>query len=744
MATEQLHFERAINFTVDGDHSIVRGLATVGRFTSDGEEDGKFATGLALGTAEGKVLIVTPTSAGERKVVQLNVNKKITALATWTRSEGESGADLLCIATSSSLSAYDVERNSDVFYRDMPDGVSALSIADALPGSSAVEGGGSVVLAGGDCNIKGFDRGGGEVFWTITGDRVMALESLKPSAEDQQQHQFATSVLICGTDDYQIRILAGEAEVIADITEADAVCHLVSLDHRNRFGYGLANGTVGVYEGAKRLWRVRSRHAPSCLLAFSPHTEENNRSRMELAIGWMNGLVEIREQSNGQVIFKSRVGPDPLAGVVAMDYIGCPLPVLMTIDIEVTSLWHVWLPTQETPEQESLQPSRREPMESNDTEQLGSEAPVDDLPVLDETTIKKDAAGPDAGVLAADLVVDSAKGVALRLAVPTGVIQKVVVTAEGLYGADGHVVSPQPPAKQLEVELPIPRDVETTLTVKCITGVTKASREHTVLEAQIKLPRFAMYRYVGSSLEEHGGTAPTGSASFRITERIEKVQLWIRESFLMADWPKTVFEGSGESLKVAFVSCRRARSADEEALGLEIAMKTDGSVIIATDCMQLAADVIQHLCCFLKVTELEASCRATAEVEQAMQLIDEYDNLRQKMATDMADSARTVKELLVRMEDLRLCDYSRKLRQALVNVQRVSRGMIADYSKRRGNHRMLLEALRELNLWINRGANLRVGTAQAAVVAGCKRALKDRDAATLVGVISRGGQLGFG
>ncbi|KAF4724896.1 Bardet-Biedl syndrome 2 protein, partial [Perkinsus olseni] len=730
-------------------------------FTSDGEEDGKFATGLALGTAEGKVLIVTPTSAGERKVVQLNVHKKITALATWTRSEGESGPDLLCIATSSSLSAYDVERNSDVFYRDMPDGVSALSIADALPGSSAVEGGGSVVLAGGDCNIKGFDRGGGEVFWTITGDRVMALESLKPSAEDQQQHQFATSVLICGTDDYQIRILAGEAEVVADITEADAVCHLVSLGHRNRFGYGLANGTVGVYEGAKRLWRVRSRHAPSCLLAFSPHAEENNLSRMELAIGWMNGLVEIREQSSGQVIFKSRVGPDPLAGVVTMDYIGCPVPVLMTIDIE--GRVHAWMPqpTQETPEQESLQIVRNEPVESNTTEQLSSEAPVDDLPVLDETTIKKDAAGPDAGVLAADLVVDSAKGVALRLAVPTGVIQKVVVTAEGLYGADGHVVSPQPPAKQLEVELPIPRDVETTLTVKCITGVTKASREHTVLEAQIKLPRFAMYRYVGSSLEEHGGTAPRGwasaalksrshmssrrSASFRITERIEKVQLWIRESFLMADWPKTAIEGSGESLKVAFVSCRR--SADEEALGLEIAMKTDGSVIIATDCMQLAADVIQHLCCFLKVTELEASCsfpRATAEVEQAMQLVDEYDNLRQKVTADMADSARTVKELLVRMEDLRLCDYSRKLRQALVNVQRVSRGMIADYSKRRGNHRMLLEALRELNLWINRGANLRVGTAQAAVVAGCKRALKDRDAATLVGVISRGGQLGFG
>ncbi|EER12707.1 conserved hypothetical protein [Perkinsus marinus ATCC 50983] len=219
MASNELHFEPYTKFTIEGDHSIMRGLATVGKFTT-GED---CPTSLALGTSDGKV-----------------------------------------------------ERNSDFFYREMPDGVSALSVADGLPGSSPTEGGGSVLFAGGDCNIRGFDRGGGEVFWTITGDRVMALDSLKP-AEDSPQ-QLPTSVLICG-----------EAEVVADITEADAVCHLVSLDHRHRFGYGLVNGTVGVYEGSKR------------------------------------------------VIFKTRTGPDPLAAVLSMDYIGSPVPVLMAIDIEVSS-----------------------------------------------------------------------------------------------------------------------------------------------------------------------------------------------------------------------------------------------------------------------------------------------------------------------------------------------------------------------------------------------------------------------
>lgn len=36
------------------------------------------------------------------------------------------GRDVLLIGTQSNLTAYDVERNSDLFYRDVPDGVRAL------------------------------------------------------------------------------------------------------------------------------------------------------------------------------------------------------------------------------------------------------------------------------------------------------------------------------------------------------------------------------------------------------------------------------------------------------------------------------------------------------------------------------------------------------------------------------------------------------------------------------------------
>ncbi|EER12705.1 hypothetical protein Pmar_PMAR025338 [Perkinsus marinus ATCC 50983] len=93
-------------------------------------------------------------------------------------------------------------------------------------------------------------------------------------------------------------------------------------------------------------------------------------------------------------------------------------------------------------------------------------------------------------------------------------------------------------------------------------------------------------------------------------------------------------------------------------------------------------------------------------VQEAMQLIEEYDNLRQKMSADTAESAQTV------------------------------------HNKRRNNHGMLLDALRGLNLLINRGASLRVGRAQAAVIAECKKAIKNKNAATLVGVISQGGYLG--
>jgi Bardet-Biedl syndrome 2 protein len=61
--------------------------------------------------------------------------------------------------------------------------------------------------------------------------------------------------LIVGSEDFDIRVFK-EDNIINEQTETEAVTALAAFQG-NKFGYGLANGTVGVYEKLQRLWRVK-------------------------------------------------------------------------------------------------------------------------------------------------------------------------------------------------------------------------------------------------------------------------------------------------------------------------------------------------------------------------------------------------------------------------------------------------------------------------------------------------------
>lgn len=63
------------------------------------------------------------------------------------------------------------------------------------------------------------------------------------------------SQLIVGSEDFEIRVFKGD-NIITEQTETEAVTALAPLGS-NKFGYGLANGTVGIYEKLQRLWRVK-------------------------------------------------------------------------------------------------------------------------------------------------------------------------------------------------------------------------------------------------------------------------------------------------------------------------------------------------------------------------------------------------------------------------------------------------------------------------------------------------------
>lgn len=219
--------------------------------------------------------------------------------------------DLLFVGTQSNLLAYNVERNADSFFVEVQDGVNSLIVGDVSSSRRPL------VVAGGNCSILGFDGQGSESFWTVTGDNVSSLALCDVDSQ-------GSDALLVGSDDFEIRVFRNE-ELVCEITEADKVTFLLALGPvrtgngvvvNNRFAYGLANGTVGVYSGTKtRLWRVKTKNKVTALHAYDLDMDGSN----EVFTGWSNGSFTVRRQENGEIIFKGSLGSS-IAAILSCDY----------------------------------------------------------------------------------------------------------------------------------------------------------------------------------------------------------------------------------------------------------------------------------------------------------------------------------------------------------------------------------------------------------------------------------------
>lgn len=61
--------------------------------------------------------------------------------------------------------------------------------------------------------------------------------------------------MVVGSEDFDIRVF-DEDEIIAEMTETDTITSLCPMSG-SKFGYALANGTVGVYDRTARYWRIK-------------------------------------------------------------------------------------------------------------------------------------------------------------------------------------------------------------------------------------------------------------------------------------------------------------------------------------------------------------------------------------------------------------------------------------------------------------------------------------------------------
>ena len=137
--------------------------------------------------------------------------------------------DVLFIGSRTNLLAYgilhmalytplDVDNNRDIFDKEVSDGVSCLAFGGGRGETSSPDDEStaeSLIVAGGNCSITGFDIAGDERFWTVTGDNAATLQYMDWDDDGVDE-------LVVGSDDFSIRVFKGE-EMIFDINEQSKI-----------------------------------------------------------------------------------------------------------------------------------------------------------------------------------------------------------------------------------------------------------------------------------------------------------------------------------------------------------------------------------------------------------------------------------------------------------------------------------------------------------------------------------------
>lgn len=78
------------------------------------------------------------------------------------------------------------------------------------------------------------------------------------------------------------------------------------------------------------------------------------------------------------------------------------------------------------------------------------------------------------------------------------------------------------------------------------------------------------------------------------------------------------------------------------------------------------------------------------------------------------------------------------MRRAYTELYTYNNQLISGYNIRASNHENLLSALKEVNLMIQRAANLRVGAPKTAVVSECRAAVKANNMSELLRIVKTG------
>uniref|UniRef100_A0A1I8HC79 Bardet-Biedl syndrome 2 protein homolog n=1 Tax=Macrostomum lignano TaxID=282301 RepID=A0A1I8HC79_9PLAT len=693
----------------DGRSDTLACAAPAGRIMLLGPGAG---AGAKSGGSSSRVLRPEPVAAaGAADVMLLNMGQAVTALAAGRLGEPATSPmqDLLLVGSAGSCLAYDVLNNADAFFRDAPDGVSAI-VVGRLGRQSGV---GQLALVGGNCSLTGYDRSGNDVFWSVTGDNVSSLSLCDFLGSGGNE-------LLVGSEDYEIRVFQDD-EIVQEITETEVVSCLCAIQGP-MFAYGLANGTIDPPVAHQ------IKEHPVAVFAFDLDSD----GVPELITGWSNGKIDARNCRTGEVVFKDQF-PSSVAGIVAADFRKDgtkdskvrsfdPVPthlratLLETTGVDSASSVHSLMQTRQNLQLELHNYEENAKAQLQQQRQLtrtaapaaaeklagssGGGGGISGLSGAASDTASAIPANTQVQTsLSVDLAHKPAPCVCLRVATTNSTaIRAVIVFAEGIFDGESHPARGQPghPA--------VPQQVRQRGPAPEVPGGPRGATQFHVFETTRSLPRFAVFAPVAPE----AAAQPAGFVRFRLQERLQRVAMWINANFLLAQ----EVDGNGGPLDCRFVSM-----ATGEALRL---WAESDKMVIGTDNMELAGELVTALAGYLGLEDLASEAEFPGLADSLKSLVDrisEFEAQRQRLSGDMADSSNLV----------RAPGGAGGGRQAIGRFCELKKGLQA-----------LSESLKALNQIIQRAGRLRAGRFKTQAVNDCRAAVKASNLGALHKIIRSG------
>ncbi|XP_051513373.1 Bardet-Biedl syndrome 2 protein homolog isoform X1 [Myxocyprinus asiaticus] len=737
-------------FTLKLNHKINPRMVAVGKY------DGIHPC-LTAATQAGKVFIHNPHTRGQRPVAHrlsqstqdsdislLNINQAVSCLTAGTLGPNTTGHTLL-VGSQTNLLAYDVHDNADIFYKEVTDGANAIVLGKLGDNQSPL------AIIGGNCALQGFDYEGNDQFWTVTGDNVRSLVLCDFTGDGKNE-------LLVGSEDFDIRVFR-EDELVTEMAENETVTSLCHM-HGSRFGYALANGTVGVYDRTARYWRIKSKNHAMSIHAF----DLNADGVVELITGWSNGKIDARSDRTGEVIFKDNFSSS-VAGVVEGDYRmdGQIQLICTSVEGEVRG----YLPASKEMKGNLMDASVEQDLirelsqrkqnlllelrnyEEKDKVVYGDVTQCHTFAVVDAfgchwmtINICLTQAAPSVsegeakmGVIPANTQLQTALSVRratesqrahieLNISTPNEtIIRAVLIFAEGIFEGESHVVHPSAQNLSGCVRVPIipPKDIPVDLHIKAFVG-GKTSTQFHVFEITRQLPRFSMY----DLNVDPSAAQPTGRVTFSINDRPQRVVMWLNQTFLL---PEGI-----DSPDITFTAQRSGGL-------LRINMQPSGEITLSTNDIDLAGDLVQSLASFLAIEDLQADADFPAyfkELRATLTEVDEFHSVHQKLTAAMADHSNYIRNMLVQAEDARLMGDWRTMKKRYIELYDLNRDLINEYKIRSNNHNALLACLKSVNQAIQRAGRLRVGKPKNQVITACRDAIKNNNINALFKIMKAG------